>query len=245
MIRWILALAVLSGTLSASKSNAATGLNLAWNDCGAHGSYIESFACDVNTGVSVLVASFAAPAGVDSLAGVEAVIDALSESTTVPSWWQFQSAGACRQSALSVSFNAASPPTSCADYWNGQAAGGLIYTAPFSGIARRARIRVVAAVPPEQAGPVFAGTEYTAFTLTLSHAKSTGAGACPGCATSMCMLLLNVNLSQYRDPPGSGDVLLTQSLNNNLVLWQNGFFPNGCYVATRTTSWGQIQQLYR
>mgnify|MGYP003575139395 FL=1 len=96
MIRWILALVVVSVPLSALPSKAASGINLAWNDCGAHGAYIEGFACDRNTGASVLVASFAPPADVDSLGGVEAIIDALSESTTVPSWWQFQSAGACR-----------------------------------------------------------------------------------------------------------------------------------------------------
>lgn len=74
----------------------ADDMTLRWDDCGASGAALKTFACDTNVGASELVNSFALSAP-RSLTGIEASLQVLYPSSgSVPSWWDVP---ACRRAA--------------------------------------------------------------------------------------------------------------------------------------------------
>jgi len=77
--------AILAIALSASTVKSA-GISLSWDDCGAHGVLLRTFACDTNEGSHTLVGSFVAPAGVDSMSANEIVMDLESAEHSLPGW---------------------------------------------------------------------------------------------------------------------------------------------------------------
>src|SRR5439155_25286638 len=76
----------------------AAGVNLSWNDCGASGTALATFACNTNAGVHTAVASFVPPDGVRELMGVEADVRIESSASSLPDWWR-HGTGACRGTA--------------------------------------------------------------------------------------------------------------------------------------------------
>ncbi len=237
MIRRI-ALTVAALIASAASAGAQPGINLTWNQC--VGPNNATFACNTNSGSHFLFGSFVAPAGITQLSSNEILLDVMTSAATMPSWWEFRNTGACRQNALSISFDATSDPSgNCADYWQGQAAGGLAaYQAP---TAYLRRIIAVGAVPIPALGPVDEGTEYFSFRLAINHSASTGTGSCAGCTTPVCVRLTSIKLTQ---PVGVGDFLLTNPATGNCVTWQGGV-PICCLVPATKQTWGSIKALYR
>lgn len=240
MKRWIVLCALLS--LCASTALAA-GIKLAWDDCG--GPIDKAFACNTNAGNNFIFGSFVAPAGVTRLTANEIVIDMASASPVMPAWWEFKNTGACRQTALSIGFDGTTSSSGqCADYWGGQAAGGIgAYRTDLGG--NRRRIVAVCAVPPSAAGPVTADAEYFSFRLLVNNTKTVGAGSCGGCAEPVCLVLSQIKLTQ---PLGFGDFPLTNAAGGNFyVTWQGGGVFGGCPAATptRNTTWGSVKALYR
>ena len=73
----------------------------------------RSFACDTNSGVQQLVGSFAIPFDVAQVSGNEVVVDLGFAGNSVPSWWQFKSAGSCRQTSLSYVTTAPASAVNC------------------------------------------------------------------------------------------------------------------------------------
>ena len=127
-----LALAALSA-MPCARAHAA-GINLSWNDCGTAGVEDQSFACNTNTGAAfVLVLSVVPPAGTTAITGAEISLEFNAASPTLPDWWKFKNVGWCRQTALVASADFTGwDPQSCADYWMGQAAGGITaYLQPY------------------------------------------------------------------------------------------------------------------
>src|SRR5437899_4981080 len=52
---------------------AAAGIDLSWDDCGAAGAQLKTFACNTNSGSSFdLVGSFVPPSGINQLLGMSA-----------------------------------------------------------------------------------------------------------------------------------------------------------------------------
>lgn len=231
--------------LTASVASAAPGINFAWNNCFSDGGVPNrNFACNVNTGSNVAVASFVAPAGVVAMSGNEVVIDLQSAGTTLPLWWQFKNAGTCRTTALSVNF---SPPAIviCVDPWVGQAAGGIgAYTIGFGGNPTRARMTVAVATPAP--GPIDANVEYFSMNMAVSNAKTVGTGACTGCTVPVCLVLNSIKITQ---PVGVGDFKLgnSGSPGSNIITWQGGAVGGGgCgAVPARNATWGSVKSLYR
>ncbi len=237
MKKAILVCALLA--VSASLASAA-GVNLAWNDCG--GPSVKTFACNSNSGNNFLFGSFVAPAGVSAMTANEIVIDLQSATSTVPAWWDFKNTGSCRTTALSISFDGTtSAGGSCADYWNGQGAGGIgAYRTDLG--ANRRRIVAVGAVPQAAAGPIDADTEYFSFRLGISNVKTAGTGACTGCSEPICLVLNTIKITQ---PVGVGDFSLSNAAVSNYASWQSQI--PGCpgTVPTQNRTWGSVKALYR
>ncbi len=230
--------------LTASIASAA-GINLSWTDCGVNGTQNSTFACNSNSGLNVLVASFIPPTGVNEYLGLASQIDIFTDQPSLPDWWKHGS-GQCRgTTGISIGFDFTAGPFMCVDFFAGQGAGGYAYDVGFGTLAR-ARLRIQAAIPVDQKGPVDASTEYYAYKVSLLRAKTTGVGSCTGCANSACIVLNDIQLFQPLEAQNDPDIV--NPANRSYTTWQtpvNG--PPGCPLATptRTATWGSIKSLYR
>ena len=237
---------VLAGSMLALMATIASaqGVNLAWNDCGSNGTTSMVSTCAVNTGVPFpIIASYLPPAGVGRLAGISAQVDISSNTAALPDWWK-HGTGQCRTtSGMSISFDFTGGPSSCADYFLGQASGGFAYDIGF-GTPNRARLRVQAAIAAGTEAPVDFGTEYYAFKVNVQRSKSAAPGNCVGCTEPMCIVLNSVQLFQPLEE--GNDPEITNPANSNYVTWQSAAVP-GCPLSTptRNSSWGAVKSLYR
>ncbi len=241
MSKWLRLLTVTAAFLMvASAASAAPGINLSWTACGITGTDSKTFACGVNTGSEVMVASYVAPSGTSGITGMEAVVDIQSSTPTMPDWWMFKNAGTCRQTALS----SLPAGASCdGDYWAGQASGGITaYISPYLAATNRARLLIIYAVPSTIAAPVDADVEYFAFTATITHAKTVGTGSCAGCTTPMCIVLNEIKLTQG---VGIGDYRISDAAANKIITWQGESAANCLTVPVKNRTWGAVKSLYR
>ena len=226
------------------------GINLSWNDCGAYGQSLETFACNTNVGTHRLVASFVSPLPLTQLEGVDVIVDMAFLQPTVPSWWMAQSGG-CRTPAITSNADFSAGPSSCGDPWGGAvlSAANVQPGVPFP---NRVRLRALAAVYPANT-PVTVDdvTEYYAVEFVIGNQKTVGPAACAGCNEPACVLLTSIKLVQS---VGVGDYTLTNPLTNQLVGWQcqaaigHGgcyFDPYSCTTPTRNPTWGAIKGMYR
>ena len=212
-------------SLFVSSASAAT-LNLRWNAClGDGGAVNRSFACDTNDGQQTLVGSFVLPSALQHVSGTEVALDVVLAGSTLPAWWQFKNAGACRQAALTWSTDIPGSAEHCVDWASGQAVGGLAgYKAGAFG-PNSARIVGVSAVPLEGLADLGATTEYFAFALVLHHMKTTGNGACAGCRLGACIALRSIKLTT---PVAKNDRTLVPAADSQVdhdarrVTWQGG-----------------------
>jgi hypothetical protein len=204
------------------------GINLSWDDCGAAGGAIKSFACDSNTGQpAVAVASFVPPPGVGQFLGASAEIRIGTDTATLPDWWR-HGTGQCRGgTGLALAYTFAEGPYTCTEYGLGQAGGTHSYEVGY-GDVNRARLLVQYVVPKEDVGPLNPGTEYYAFKVSLPRTKTTGTGQCMGCLEPACIELHSIQLHQPAAVLYSP--VLIQPLNRNFVSWQGQAWT--CDVAT-------------
>src|SRR5262249_62934 len=115
---------LLVGLFSCSLAEAA-GVNFSWDACASDGGVQnKTFACNTNSSTKTMVGSFVLAADQPHFTGVEILVDFTARADSLPAWWQFYNAGACRSSALTVTFLTDSG-TNCADLWSGQATGGI------------------------------------------------------------------------------------------------------------------------
>ena len=224
MTKTIMLLTVILAPPASAALAQTVGVNLSWDECGDAGVLNKAFACNTNSGSLVAVGSFVAPDSITALTGTEMILDIVAEGYSLPNWWAFKNAGACRQSALGVNFIYTG--SSCEDYWSsvsGATGGVAAYVVGGAG-ANTARITLVAAVDQTLATSLTGGTEYFDFNLTINKAKTVGTGACAGCSTPVTITLSSVNLTQ---PVGVGEVLLTDAAARNYITWQGGAGRNG------------------
>ena len=227
----------------------ATGIALRWQSC--EGVSNRNFACDRSTGSELLVGSFDPPSGITQLSGIQVYLRVAAGAGALPAWWQFRSPGSCRATSLSVGFEM-SDQVECEDPWSGQATGGLArYQVDGSSSAE---MWLVAAVPQEAIGAVSSGRKYAAFKLLVNHQKSSGAGACVGCSTPMCIRLEAIRLVQPGTLHADGRrdekyAEITQGIagmggNANIATWQGG--AASCTAGgSKPASWKQLKDLYR
>jgi len=191
----------------------AQSINLSWNDCGAAGTEIKSFACDINTGVTFdLVGSFVAPAGINQFVGITA--DLRVAATTLPDWWKIGT-GQCRTSAvITAHFD---PPSSCADPFDGNGVGGSSYDVGGYG-SNTARILIQAALQEGLEHPIGAGTEYSAFRLVILPARTVGSPSCAGCLDPVRITLNSIQL--FQPTQAGNDPVLTATGVRSIAYWQ-------------------------
>jgi hypothetical protein len=236
------ALAALICTLWNTSPSRAGGFDFAWDNCAtAAGAAARTSTCRSDVGVNVAVASFMLSGDMPDFVGVEAVVEVRSDGATLPDWWSFFNPGACRQNALSASFDFMRL-AGCTDPWEGQALGGLAAyhtvatsAAQSGGLPNAARIVLAAAV----ANPIGlrAGNEYYAFQLVISNAR-TAAGACAGCAVPVCLTLLELKAVAI-----DGDAeRMTVPMHAERIAWQGAA---SCESSVQNRSWGHVKQAYR
>ena len=242
-------LIILAGLVSSTRGSVAAGVNFSWDACTPEGGVQnKTFACSTNTGTRTMYGSFVLADDQPNFVGVEIRVDISVQTDSLPAWWQFFNAGACRQTALSLNFLFGNDPgTSCTDPWSGQATGGIgayhtFWTTPQvpGGDGNAAQIVIAAAVPSTTPVPLTANTEYYCFKLVLSNAKTVGTGACGGCSTPVCIVLSQVSAVQNDNSQES----LTDPITSNILTWQSASNCAGANAAQNVT-WGQIRSVLR
>ena len=230
-------------------------VHLAWDDCGANGVAMKSFACGSNLGSEILVLSFVPPAGIDHFQAIEAKLQVMGANPgALPDWWQL---GGCRNGALLGGVDFTAGPFNCADPWLGQGAGAASFSTTNN------QISALAALPAQSVHALDPAVEYYGLKLVLRNANTTGAGACGGCTQPVGILLGYVQLdSASPDPPyvypntlrstGASPYVTWQcSGSPRLDLdWQYGYFLAGwdfpgCVTSARRPTWGAVKGLYR
>ena len=160
--------ALLMGQLWAGGIASAEGINLSWNDCGAHGADVDSDACTSNIGTAfVLIGSFFPPPGIIEFIGMNAEIEIRTQSTTLPDWWKHGSATCRGTTALSPSIDFSSELFGCIDPYSGQGGIALTYSIGFYG-PNSARLSLHADTAPVE---LTEGLEFYAFKVTLSRTR--------------------------------------------------------------------------
>jgi len=209
---------VVSQTPFTLGPGAPNGINLAWSDCGSAGVPLQTFACNVNTGGPFLLfGSFVPPDDINQFLGMSADLIVDAGAATLPDWWKFGS-GQCRgATAMSTSFDFTAGPFSCLDTYYGQAAGGNLYEVGFGG-PNRARLRIQAAIPVDQAQFLDSSEEYYAFRIAILKTRTTGVGSCSGCLTPVSIALQSIQL--FQPAAALNDPILTTPLVSTVANWQ-------------------------
>lgn len=225
----------------------AQGLFLSWNDCwtGAGAASEATFSCLFDSGSHELVVGFSLAQPIDSIVGLEAVVDIQHADETLPDWWHFESGG-CRSGRIvaGVDFSNLS---GCANPWGTVGLALVQIYAPGAprGAANQARLVAVASVSPSDSARVLeSGQDYSALVLSISHAETIGPVGCAGCQGNACLVLNSIEL--IRLPGGTGNVVLEVPGGGsaNQVTWQGAAADCGA-VPVRAMPWGRLKSLYR
>jgi hypothetical protein len=208
---------VLATLTFAPRHAASAAINLSWDACGAAGTELKTFACNTNSGTPfVAIGSFEPPAQLPEFVGLSGELRVIT-SGALPNWWKHGS-GQCRGFlGISVNYDFTVGPSSCADFYAGNAAGNSTYQPGFES-ANQARVLFSTAVPFEDRGPIEPGTEYYAFKLSLLRSKTTGTGSCTGCIEPALIVLRQIQL--FQPPEVGNDPVLTTALDRATVRWQ-------------------------
>jgi len=241
---------LLAGMLTAAPAASATeGLYLTWNDCalGAAASHDVTNSCDSDLGQKTLYCAFVVPALVDSVLGVQIVVDLQHSEASLPDWWRFDAAG-CRAGELRADFDFTSQ-SGCSDAFQGLAGGGLLgyYPTEPRGGANQARILVAASRLSDYGYMRFdPEVMYYGARLTISNVGTVASPTCAGCSGSAC-LVLNSVLIQRQPGAAGGDVFIGQPGpgDANFATWQGGSSAGCVAVPVRALTWGRVKSLYR
>lgn len=256
-----LALLALLMAPGLSLAQPTVSMNLSWDRCAGDGRIVDrTFACDTNTGAETFVGSVVFLDGVerDSLMQIVALVDVTPTSSILPSWWSTYTNG-CRLNALVPDWEGLGGASQCLP-WFGD--GTPLGVAGILNYYDRLVLQLVWALPSGQSASLASGQEYSLFRIRLSHAKSTGTGACAGCTVPACIGFGRLNLDYV--PPKPREMIAGTGLNT--VTWQGGYvadYPThilpppqqnthvnvlSCTLApvpARGRTWGTIKSLYR
>jgi hypothetical protein len=250
LMRPLTALLLVGSLATGSAASAAEGLYLTWNDCalGPGAAHDVTNACASNLDEQKLFCAFTVPALVDSVLGVQLVLDLQHSEASLPDWWRFAAAD-CRAGELRVNFDFTSQ-SGCSDVFQGLAGGLLLgyYVTEPRGGGNQARIFVAASRLPDHGYMQFdPGVMYYGARLAISNVGTVAPQAvCAGCSGSAC-LVLNSVLIQRQPGAVGGDVFIGQSGpdNANFATWQGGSIEGCRTVPVRAVTWGRVKSLYR
>jgi len=241
---------------------------LRWNDCyGDGGMASKSFACNTNSGASVLVVSAIPYQTLPAFNGGVVTITVKTPGAPLASWWDFSS-GSCRGTSALTALMSPPPSLSQCYEFNSQypnAPFSLSYSygvEPYQGPnPNAATIQVVFGLPEPIEIP--AGLEMFLCRIQTNHTKSTGDGACIGCEQGLCVGVNRVFISQ---PAAFGPRYLLSPIegtSSDVASWQGSFsmsadppyLSNGsparrfrdCLDVTdaKRPTWGAIKRMYR
>jgi len=244
----------LLASLSLASTARAAGINLAWNLClDEGGAPTKTFACNTNFGFDRMVVSFVLPAAITRVSGVVATLDLGNATGTLPAWWEFVNAGACRQNSLS-SFTG--PPLGsalCLDWTGGVGTTAFLYTIGTFG-PNTATVKAYNTVKASDIANLDADQEYATVTLTLNHAKTVGfLSSCAGCSTPVCLIVSRIDV--YTIDDNAPAITLTNPVHapaSNAAFWQGSVgapnlpgFCSSAAVPVRGSTWGAVKSLYR
>lgn len=239
-------LCLLLMALLGARPSAAAELSLRWNECAeGGGAGNRTFACETNLGEQFAVATLTTAAAVDSVVGMELVIDLVTATAGLPDWWKF-ALGTCRYAALSGA-PAVVDAAACSDPWNGN--GFAIVqsweaTQP-RGAANTARVLLVTGVAAAGFVRVDPAVPYYAGVLRIANSSTVGAGACSGCSAQACLVFNSVQLVRHpAASPTEIELVHTGAGTPNWITWQ-GTSADCQAVPARRRTWGQIKSLYR
>lgn len=243
-----LALFLANGCLVVSTAGAA-GLGLRWDQClGDGGAINRNFACDTNTGGQSLVTTIVPGADVTDVVGFEHVILFAADAPTLPAWWQFKNALACRRTAFTLGFNNPDPTSACPNA--GTQSGGI---ATFEVEGNTARLLVSNGISSTGfGGTLLGGHEYYGFSLDCTHAGTVGTPSCAGCSIPMCFVYSVANIRRRNTTTAHLISGPANGVDSHYATWQGGGNPTvgprtGCPAATpiRRSTWGAVRSLYR
>ena len=209
------------------------------------GQSVEAFACDTNTGAHVLVCGLTVGAPIDSVLGVELVVDIQHSASSLPDWWGFGGAD-CRAGALRADTDFGSLAT-CVDPWLTSTAGGLLgYTQGMPrGAASQARMLIGFSVPSNQPRVLDATDMYYAARIVIDDGATS---SCNGCGGAACLVLNSILIHRPPRPEGTptSDVLITAPGGNgaNWASWQTATV-NCMAVPVVNRTWGAVKAMYR
>jgi hypothetical protein len=171
--------------------------------------------------------------------------DLQADSPNLPDWWQFCSLGGCRNGSLTASADFSSTVGTCVYAWPGtspvltlswRAAGAC----GLGGIAaNRALVVGSIAVPNSAFTTVHRDTEYYGVRLSIDAEKTSGGGACGGCAVPVTIVLNEIDLL------GGGEDKITTPLANTCLRWQAAGATPCSATPVRKMTWGAIKSFYR
>ena len=213
----------------------AAGVNLAWDPC--YGDALplvrKLFACDRNSGLKAVVASFVPAINHPNSSLLEIQFDIQTRSGgTLPVWSDFATSSRCRRNLISIDGSPPEPVVVCQKTSASTVPLFIILRDNFQFRTPDHMVLVASANAGSQ--PLVAGGKYLARRLLISHACTVLAGACRGCLEPVA-----ISLSQLRVSGGAPETLSTPA-GGNVVAWQQEL-P----VAARNTTWAAVKSLYR
>ncbi len=228
----------------------AAGLGLRWGSC--EGTANRNFACDRSTGSELLVGSFSPPGGITEMTGIQAYLRVVTADGKIPAWWQMVDRSNCRPTSLSMQADV-SDQMECDDLWEGQGMGGIARYVQNG--SNGVDLMLGIAIPPNARHPLSAGRTYAAFKLVINHLRTSGAGACAGCETPVCISLDRMVIAQYwggppTEPSRARNFEITLGLPatgntlGNVATWQGGTATCGAGLS-RPSSWKQVKDRFR
>jgi hypothetical protein len=239
----ILACVVVALVLCVCPAARAGGVGIAWGTVCYSENPVDAvtFACNSNTGPSSwpMTVSFMVDAEMTDFVGVEVQLQGGWTYQAVPDWWKLGPTD-CRAGLVSFAADASAiADETCRDWTAGQSFTVFNYT--WSGATML--IDAGAAIAADQPYDLPADLEYYACTVTVRNGKTTGDGACSGCAAGVSWSVGRVTaagLSGRRD-----DLYDAIPTGNRCLDWNNPFSNDCRWGAAEKSTWGAVKSLYR
>ena len=210
----------------------------------------KTFACNINTGSNILVASLVPDRPVLGVSDLESRVDLTFAGGSVPDWWRFRTTGTCRTSSLNVATTPPASAVACQDWAVGSALAGITSYTLNAFQLGKASVQIVSGLTSGATADFVTGQEYYVFSLILNHVKTVGTGACAGCNLGACIGLQYVELNT--PTPVRTQTFFAFSFDTDwLTIWQGGILNSAgglnCALTTaaRTSTWGSVKSLYR
>ncbi len=243
---------VIMGAMLLAMSTAtsyAAGLSLNWDHCEADGPVRDRTSDCVTSlrALGTMVGSFTVPSDVLAVRGLEVALELATAGPSLPAWWMTS----CR-TPFAVNAVIEATALNCYDWSSGAVMGAVVWY--LVGLNGPNTARIVAGLEVPGSGVDLSaipplGTEYFAFNIVLSSARSSGAGLCAGCTTPACIMFNSLKVVAGL----STAAILTypQHSASNIVTWQGGAglpwpYSSRCeFTPTQKSTWGSVKALYR